>query len=80
MKFSLARLDSTMTTKRWQGSVQTNFLSGNHKTKSADLITLLLVTQTIETPQKWNKTVIVTKTQKEKVERDNSEHWLKKET
>ena len=52
MKFSLARLDSTMTTKRCQGSVQPNVLSGNHKTKSADLITLLLVTQTIETPQK----------------------------
>ena len=43
-----------------QGCVQTDVLSGNHKTKSAVLFRLL--TQTKEAPKKRNRTVRVTNT------------------
>ena len=41
-----------------QGCVQTDVLSGNHKTKSA--VHFRLLTQTIEAPNKRNRTVRVT--------------------
>ena len=52
------------------GCLQTELFSGNHKANSAALLRLL--TQTIKAPLKKN-TVIVTKTQKEKEEKDDSE-------
>ena len=54
-----------------QGWVQTDVLSGIHKTKSPALSSLL--TETIEAPKKRNRTVRMKNTQKEKEENDNSE-------
>ena len=54
-----------------QGCVQTDVLSGNHKTKPAVLFRLL--TQTIEAHKKRNGTVIKKNTQKEKAIKDDSE-------
>ena len=54
-----------------QACVQTDVLSENHKTKSAGVITLLL--QTIEASQKHEIIVRLTDTQKEQVEKDDTE-------
>ena len=55
-----------MNTIKCQGCVQTDVLSGNHKTSSA------VIVPTIEAPQKRKDTVRVTNKQKEKGEKDNS--------
>ena len=47
------------------------FLSGNHKTKSAAFFTIF--TQTIEAHKKRNGNVKMTNRQKEKAEKDDSE-------
>ena len=52
-----------------QWCVQTEVLSGNHKTQSAVIFRLL--TQTIEAPKK--RTLRVRNTEEERVQKDNSE-------
>ena len=72
-EISLVWFNGTMNTVRsfWcQGCVQTDVLSGNHKTNSAALFNLL-ITETIEALKKRNRTVRVTNIQKENVEKDN---------
>ena len=54
-----------------QGYVQSEVLSGNHKTKNAVLLRLL--TQTMEALKKEIGTVTMINTQKEKAEKDDSE-------
>ena len=66
-KFSLVRFNGTVNTYKvisfWcQGCVQTDVLSGNHKTNSAALFNSL-ITKTIEALKKRNRTVRVTNTQ-----------------
>ena len=51
-----------------QGCVQTDILSGNHKTKSPALVRFL--SQIIEASQNRKGTVRATNTQKEKAEKD----------
>ena len=74
MFFTLVRFNGTVNTIRsfcCRGYVQADVLSGNIKTKSDALHRLL--TQTIEVHKKINRSVRMTNTQKEKVEKDDSE-------